>query len=205
MNPSTCTQSCETLHLLSYVLVYDHSQFFNLKFVFKILKTFLREIWYCIWSNFTTSAEKFGVDCSYVFCFLLPAKEIIFLIDFLSVVLVVDNSRWIGNIIPVEWLTDTWYVWTNLTAWWTCTPLVDGHGNKQTIFYLPYLKILNGFIILASCSSEFSHRFFRLVLKRDLILEASWVPQLHTTCQWRHIPSMNQLMKLDIRHRHNIH
>jgi hypothetical protein len=97
-------------------------------------------------------------------------------------------------------------VWTNLTAWWTCTPLVDGHGNRQISYFLPsYLKILNGFIILASRGSEFSHRLFRLALKRDLILEAGWVPQLHTTCQGRHIPSVNQLMRLDIRHRHNIY
>jgi len=31
------------------------------------------------------------------------------------------------------------------------------------------------------------------------------VPQLHTTCQGRHIPSVNRLMRLDIRRRHNIH
>jgi hypothetical protein len=80
-------------------------------------------------------------------------------------------------------------------TWKQTTKLFSAFFTLKFWTVLSFLPLVQNFHI--DCS--------RLGLKRELILEAGWVPQLQTTCKGRHIASMNQLMRLDIRHRRKIH
>jgi hypothetical protein len=105
----------------------------------------------------------------------------------LKPMIVHDCNRHMGYVDKSDCMTKSYSIgsWT-----WKC--LLD-------------LTILNSFIIIVSCGSEFSHRLFRLAIIRDIIQEAGQVPQPQTTRHGRQASSMNQLTRLDIRHRHSIH
>jgi hypothetical protein len=66
-----------------------------------------------------------------------------------------------------------------VTAWRTATPLADrcGNGPNKLFFYLLDLTVLNGFVLITSCTAKLTHRDFRLALVKDVIQEERRVPQ----------------------------
>jgi hypothetical protein len=68
--------------------------------------------------------------------------------------------------------------------------------DKEDIFHLLDLTILNNFIVLASCGSKLSHQLFRWTLVRDLVQEVRRIPQLQTAKHEHQAPSTSQLKDL---------
>jgi len=65
--------------------------------------------------------------------------------------------------------------------------------DKETIFHLLDLMILNSFILLTPCGTKLSHRDFRLALVRNLIQEGGRVIQCQTNPQVGQTPSTSHL------------
>ena len=97
----------------------------------------------------------------------------------------------------------TWGLWTSQTEWSTAMelPAELGSGPKNCFFHLTDMTILNALLIYKLCGGKMTHKNFREILIRELIIH---LQEENVTAsgisRGRPSPTAFQLSRLEVKH-----
>jgi hypothetical protein len=113
------------------------------------------------------------------------------------------NLARLSNLVLQKTTLHTWGLWTSQTEWPTAMEFPTGHGSgqKKLFFHVTDMTILSAFLIHKSCGGKMTHKIFRELLVRELIIHSQ---EENVTAsgisQGRPSPTASQLSRLEVKH-----